>query len=161
MTNWKVAGYRVRHALPADAEVITHHRIAMFRDMGVLDEREVPALEAATRAYLSAALPSGVYVGWMVEADGAVIAGGGAVIRQLLPRPGHADGGEEAYVLNVYTEPAHRRRGLARALMETILDWCRERRVNRVSLHASDKGRPLYESMAFLTTNEMRLDNLT
>lgn len=155
------AGYRVRAATLADVALITHHRVAMFRDMGVLDEREVPALETGTRAYLAAALPNGAYLGWMVETQGEVVAGGGVVMRQLLPRPGHAQGGEEAYVLNVYTEPAHRRRGLARSLMEAILDWCRERQVSRVSLHASDEGRPLYESMAFLATNEMRRDNLT
>jgi GNAT superfamily N-acetyltransferase len=156
----KELGYRVRHAAPTDAAVITHHRIAMFRDMGVLDEREVPALNAATRAYLAESLPSGAYLGWMVEAAGEVVAGGGVIMRQLLPRPGQPDGGEEAYVLNVYVEPAHRRRGLARALMEAILDWCRTRHVSRVSLHASDAGRPLYESMAFAQTNEMRRDDL-
>ena len=152
--------YRVRHATPADAAVITHHRVAMFRDMGVLDAREVPALEAATRAYLADSLPSGAYLGWMVETAGDVVAGGGVLMRQLLPRPGQPEGGEEAYVLNVYTEPAHRRRGLARVLMEAILDWCRARGVSRISLHASDEGRPLYESMAFLATNEMRRDGL-
>jgi GNAT superfamily N-acetyltransferase len=132
----------------------------MFRDMGVLDEREVPALAAATRAYLTTALPSGAYRGWMVEADGQVVAGGGVLVRQLLPRPGYAAGGDEAYVLNVYTEPAHRRRGLARTLMQAILDWCRAQRISRVSLHASDDGRPLYEGLGFLQTNEMRLDDL-
>ena len=153
-------GYRIRAATLADAAVITHHRVAMFRDMGVLDEREVPALEAATRAYLAAALPCTAYLGWMVEADGEVVAGGGVIMRQLLPRPGYPEGGEEAYVLNVYTEPEHRRRGVARALMQAILDWCRQRCVSRVSLHASDEGRPLYESLAFLETNEMRRDDL-
>ena len=160
MSKEKLSGYRVRVATPADAALITHHRIAMFRDIGVLDEREVPALETATRAYLAEALPSGAYLGWMAEADDAVVAGGGVIMRQMLPRPGRPEGGEEAYVLNVYTEPAHRRQGLARALMEEILDWCRTRHVSRVSLHASDEGRPLYESMAFLASNEMRRDDL-
>jgi GNAT superfamily N-acetyltransferase len=154
------AGYRIRQATLADAAAITHHRIGMFHDMGVLDAREAPALEAATRTYLAQALPSAAYLGWVAELDGVVVAGGGVVMRQLLPRPGSAEGGEEAYVLNVYTEPAHRRRGLARALMETILLWCHERRVSRVSLHASDEGRPLYETLGFLQTNEMRRDNL-
>ncbi|MGO9012092.1 MAG: GNAT family N-acetyltransferase [Bryobacteraceae bacterium] len=27
-------------------------------------------------------------------------------------------------ILNVYTEPAHRRRGMADALMQIALDWC-------------------------------------
>jgi GNAT superfamily N-acetyltransferase len=64
-------------------------------------------------------------------------------------------------VLNVYCEPPHRRRGLARALMDAILDWCRERSISRVSLHASDEGRPLYEGLGFTATNEMRLERVS
>ncbi|HXQ22618.1 MAG TPA: GNAT family N-acetyltransferase [Candidatus Acidoferrales bacterium] len=154
------AEYVVRAAIHADAAVIAHHRAAMFRDMGLIPDDEVPAHETASRAYLAMALPSGEYLGWVVEVSGEVVAGGGVLVRRMLPRPGWPQGGEEAYVLNMYTEPAHRRRGLARALMETILAWCRARLITRVSLHASDDGRPLYESLGFLPTNEMRLEGV-
>jgi GNAT superfamily N-acetyltransferase len=60
-------------------------------------------------------------------------------------------------VLNVYTEPQHRRQGLARKLMLVVLDWCRANRVRPVILHSSDEGRPLYESLGFRPTSEMRL----
>jgi GNAT superfamily N-acetyltransferase len=60
-------------------------------------------------------------------------------------------------IVNVYTEPAHRRRGLARRLMVAMLDWLREQGYGTVSLHASDYGRPLYESLGFAATNEMRM----
>ena len=66
----------------------------------------------------------------------------------------------EAYVLNVYTEPEHRRSGVARAIMEAILDWSRGQLVARVTLHASNDGRSLYEALGFEPTNEMRI-NLT
>jgi GNAT superfamily N-acetyltransferase len=153
-----LSGYTARRATAADAGVVAHHRVAMFRDMGVLAEREAPALHAASEAYLTTALRSGEYLGWVIEVQGQVVAGGGILIRPLLPRPGCPQGSEEAYVLNVYTEPAHRRRGLARRLMEVILDWCAARGITRVSLHASDDGRPLYAAMGFLQTNEMRLE---
>ena len=60
-------------------------------------------------------------------------------------------------ILNMYTEPEFRRRGLARMLMEKMIAWCREQGYNTVSLHASDKGRPLYEALGFRPTNELRL----
>jgi predicted GNAT family acetyltransferase len=60
-------------------------------------------------------------------------------------------------IVNVYTEPDHRRRGLARRLMVTMLDWLRQEGYGTVSLHASDYGRALYESLGFRATNEMRL----
>jgi GNAT superfamily N-acetyltransferase len=153
--------YRIRLATVADAAVIARHRIAMFRDMGcggLPDERDAEPLAAASLAYLVEALPSGLYRGWLVERDDAVVGGGGIIVQRGVPRPENLYGDEEAYLLNVYVEPPHRRRGLARLLMDTMLDWCREHRLARVVLHASDDGRTLYESLGFsAATNEMRL----
>ena len=60
-------------------------------------------------------------------------------------------------ILNVYTEPAHRRQGMARALMQIALDWCRANGVGAVILHASPDGRTLHESLGFVATNETRV----
>ena len=57
----------------------------------------------------------------------------------------------------MYTDPAHRRRGLARRLMETMIAWARAEGHATLYLHASDEGRGLYESLGFAPTNEMRL----
>jgi GNAT superfamily N-acetyltransferase len=62
-----------------------------------------------------------------------------------------------ATILNVYTDPEYRRRGIARLLMETMIDWCKREGLARVNLHASDAGRHLYESLGFEPSNEMRL----
>jgi GNAT superfamily N-acetyltransferase len=149
----------MRRATVADAAIIAHHRVEMFRDMGMLADDEADALRAASCTYLLTALADDKYSGWVVEAQRGVIAGGGVVVRRLLPRPGSPHGDEEACVLNVYTEPEHRRRGLARRLMQEILAWCRGRAITRIALHASDAGRPLYESLGFMQTNEMRLEH--
>ncbi|HSB61454.1 MAG TPA: GNAT family N-acetyltransferase, partial [Vicinamibacteria bacterium] len=61
------------------------------------------------------------------------------------------------WVLNMYTEPAFRRQGLARQVLEEILAWCREQGLRSVFLHASRAGRPLYESLGFEPTSEMRV----
>jgi|SRR5215470_4233888 len=150
--------YALRPATVGDVHAVARHRVAMFRDMGVLAEAEAPALEASSAEFLARAIPAGDYYGWVAERDGLVIAGAGIVLRPLLPRPGHLDGGVEAYVLNVYTEGAHRRRGIARALMQTVLGWCRAEHIARVTLHASDEGRPLYLALGFAATNEMLCD---
>jgi GNAT superfamily N-acetyltransferase len=59
--------------------------------------------------------------------------------------------------MNVFTEPEYRRLGLARRLMVTMLDWLRQEKFGTVSLHASEYGRSLYESLGFEATNEMRM----
>jgi GNAT superfamily N-acetyltransferase len=139
--------YRIRSATSNDVEHLVHHRIAMFSDMGL--EFDAPALDGAFRAWLSAMMPAGTYRAWVVEdADGAIVAGGGISVLPWPPGPNYM-GDRIAVAYNVYTEPAHRRRGLARLIMETIHAWCRESGVSSVALNASHDGRPLYESMGY------------
>jgi GNAT superfamily N-acetyltransferase len=147
--------YRIRCATVDDAAVIARHRTAMFYEMKSVNESEATSILSASIPQLSEMLAGGDYLGWLVERDEKVVAGGGVMMRRLLPRPGSLQGGEEAYILNVYTEPEHRRRGLARKVMETILAWCRERDCARVTLHPSDVGEPLYRSLGFERTKEM------
>jgi GNAT superfamily N-acetyltransferase len=122
----------------------------MFRDMGDLSgDDDFEALRSASEEWLAPRLANGEYVGWLVEQDGAVVAGGGVLLRELWPVPGCCRAGRWAHVGNVYTEPGHRRRGLARLVMETILEWCRSQAIDHVTLAASREGRPLYEALEF------------
>jgi GNAT superfamily N-acetyltransferase len=148
---------RIRPAGSLDIPHILHHRQSMYMDMGRGDPASYAKMLEATEAYLRAAMASGAYTAWMAEtAEGRVIGGAGVAIS---PWPGSPDdpSGRRALVLNVYTEPEFRRRGIARRIMETAIAWCREQGLGSVSLHASDVGRTLYESLGFRQTNEMRL----
>jgi ribosomal protein S18 acetylase RimI-like enzyme len=153
----------VRPATAADIAHLAHHRAAMFRDMGKLASDQEEALRTATVSYLRDALETGEYVGWVAEATGtsSAIGGAGAQIRSILPRPRpgseELELGPEAIVLNVYVEPAWRRRGVADALMRAVLDGLARRGIRRIVLHASVEGRRLYERLGFVATNEMRL----
>jgi GNAT superfamily N-acetyltransferase len=148
--------YRIRRATVEDAPVIARQRAAMFRDMGDLSGDAAARLETASFVYMRQMMAEQRYLGWLAERQGEVVAGCGLIISQLLPRPGAIDGGAQALIVNVYCEPEHRRRGLARALMAAMLDWCKSERIAKVVLHASQDGRPLYESLGFVQTNEMR-----
>ena len=66
--------------------------------------------------------------------------------------------GPQGLVVNVYTERAWRRRGVADALMRELLRWCRANGIESIVLHASGEGRPLYQKLGFTPTNEMRYD---
>jgi ribosomal protein S18 acetylase RimI-like enzyme len=156
--------FTLRQADASDIGLIAHHRAAMFRDMGTLAAHRMEALERATAAYLRDALTSGEYIAWVAENTAtppAVIGGAGVQIRPILPRPrpgsDELEHGPEAIVLNVYVEPAWRRRGIADALMRAVLQALAARGIRRIVLHASDDGRRLYERLGFVATNEMRL----
>ena len=40
--------------------------------------------------------------------------------------------------------------------MRHVLAWTRDEGITSVVLHASDAGRPLYEDLGFVATNEMQ-----
>jgi len=141
-----MSDYRTRLATLDDADALVHHRIAMFQDMGVPLDPEM--LEAAFRQWLGEMMPKGLYRAWVVEAGSEIVAGGGITIIQWPPGPRYL-GDRLAFVYNVYTEPAHRRRGLGRAVMEAIHAWCREERIGSLALNASRFGQSLYESMGY------------
>jgi GNAT superfamily N-acetyltransferase len=153
-----VDGYSLREATLADAPTLTRQRWSMFAELGDATAGERADIEAAIGRYLAEAMPAGSFRAWLVEADGAPVAGGGVQLRPLVPRPGYTRGEPEAIVLSVWTDPAHRRRGLARRVVAAILEWCRANGVGRVCLHASVDGRALYEELGFRSTNEMRID---
>ena len=141
------AGYRVRFATLADTDALVRQRIAMFTEMGV--PLDAAVLDTAFRAWLAKVMPVGTYRAWLVDGpDGEVVGGGGITILPWPPGPRYV-GDTLAFVYNVYTEPPHRRRGLARLIMDTIHAWCRDQGITSMALNASRDGKPLYEAMGY------------
>jgi len=150
-------GFVLRRASTADVETLVAHRRAMFRDMGYNDEVALDSMSTKFRIWLLERMNSGDYHAWLVTApDGSIAAGAGL---WLMDWPPHmiGNGVQRGNILNVYTSETFRRRGLARQLMQAVLDWCGENQIDTIILHASPSGRDLYESMGFTPTNEMRL----
>ena len=148
----------IRMATVDDAPIVVHHRRAMFFDMGYTDPAALGAMDASFLPYVSQSLVDETYRGWLAHtSDGRVVAGSGLIVHAWPSRPVVPAQSRRAYVLNVYTEPDYRGRGIARRIMTEIVEWCRVQGFSSISLHASIFGRPLYESMGFEPTNEMRL----
>jgi GNAT superfamily N-acetyltransferase len=149
----------------SDRDSIVHHRRAMFRDMGYRDEDALDSMSVRFRPWLQRKMEAGEYLAWFaLAADSSIASGLGLWLMDWPPHMAAdgaphmaASGSWRANILNVYTEPGHRRRGMARALMQVALDWCAANQIGAVILHASNEGSALYESLGFKPTNEMRL----
>lgn len=57
--------------------------------------------------------------------------------------------GKTGTVLNVYTKPEYRKRGLASKLMNMLLEEAKERKLDFVELKATEDGYPLYKAIGF------------
>ena len=149
--------FSIRRATADDLPTILFQRRSMFEDMGIRDRAALDAMNAAFAEWMNGRIERGEYCGWFVTDDrGAVLAGAGLWLQESLPSPRDVSP-QRGYVMNVYTMPEHRHQGHARRLMDTIMEYVRGKGIRTVVLHASDAGRPLYESLGLRLTNEMRI----
>ncbi len=156
---------RIRRAGDDDLELVTELRLAFLAD-----EREEaraalhPSLAGETRTWQDRLHRAGRIHTWLAEVAGGDRGAGGAaigpdtgtavglaslVLHDLPPRPEDhrcLDG----RLLNVWVAPAHRRAGIGAALVTACLDAADELGIRTFSLHATDDGRPLYESSGFV-----------
>jgi GNAT superfamily N-acetyltransferase len=144
-----------RAATEADAALITAHRRAMFASMPNPQDTVLDAMSHAFEPWVSERLGDGRYLGWIVEDDGRIAGSAGILIIDWPPHPLHPEDNRRAYLLNVFVEPAFRKRGLAHSLVERCLAETRQRGIRVVTLHSSDAGRPVYENFGFHPTSEM------
>jgi GNAT superfamily N-acetyltransferase len=147
----------IREASARDIPEILRQRRRMYEDMNYRDAIALDAMASLSFAYLTTAMGDGSFRAWLATDGDRVIAGGAVVISAWPAHPYDLEC-RRATILNVYTDPEYRRRGLARKLMQTMIVWCQREGFARVTLHASDDGRYLYESLGFQTSNEMTLN---
>jgi GNAT superfamily N-acetyltransferase len=107
-------------------------------------------------------IENGNYVGWLAtptDEPEMIVAGAGVQLQPILPRPidvSTIGEGRQGTIVNVFTEPQWRRRGIASLVIKEIVIWSRNQQIDRLVLHASNEGRSIYESLGFIASNEMR-----
>ena len=142
----------IREARLDEVETVVMLRVRMAEEND--GQPLSPALVAATRRWLRENTERGIMRSWLAY-DGDMLTGTVSVrIRDASPRE-HDLAGKEAYVHNLFVEPAYRSRGIGRALMQTLLDWCQANGFARIALRASTMGRPLYEKLGFAADRGM------
>jgi GNAT superfamily N-acetyltransferase len=141
--------YRLREATVADARTLAEYRRLMFTAMGQVAPGHGDDLVGAMQRYLEREIPAGTVRGWIVECDGQSVAGGILVLQVPAPMPGFVQGERLAAIQNIWTEPEHRRRGLAGQIVQEMIAWCREHGVRRLFLNATEDGHGVYTALGF------------
>lgn len=147
-------GLQARQLVPDDLELICRHREAMFLEAGG-DPAALRVMTEHFRTWLRVRLEDGRYYGFMVMDEGNPAAGIGLMSIDWPPHPAHPTQDQRGYVLNVYVEPAYRRRGLATALMKLAEAEFARRGLGFAVLHATEVGRPVYQALGWAATREM------
>jgi GNAT superfamily N-acetyltransferase len=93
-------------------------------------------------------IEAGTYIGWLAFDGSAVIGGAGAVLLDWGPTRANPCG-TKARIVNVFTEPGWRGRGVARSLIEAVMTTCEGKGVREFNLAATAEGRGLYSALGF------------
>ena len=147
-----------RKAEIADTELLTKTRIMVLRAVHSLPEdANLDDLTVQSRRYYQRALRDGTHTAYLVYDGDRLVGAGGVSYFEVLPTY-HNPTGQKAYIMNMYTDPACRRRGVARRTLDLLVRDARGRGVTALSLDAPAMGRPLYEAYGFVRMDaEMEL----
>ncbi|MTI44484.1 ribosomal protein S18 acetylase RimI-like enzyme [Roseibium hamelinense] len=144
----------LRPVAPSDCDLICRHRHDLFLATGD-EEATKAALSPAYRNWQQQALQSGVYFGFIAEVGRDAVGGVGLMVIDWPPHQLHPEVRQRGYVLNVFVEPDHRGKGIAKRLMAASDAAFKERGVKHAVLTATAQARPLYERDGWRQTAQM------
>lgn len=153
------SAFRIRTGRPEDLELLVRHRQAMWHDIAIHRPREIIDSEESYRKWVRRESAARRFYSFIAEKPDGTTGGSGAIwLQPIQPRPGALGGSHGAYIMSMYTEQTARHTGVASGLVRTMLEWARKRGYPRVTLHASQFGRPIYLKLGFEDSNEMRFN---
>ncbi len=141
--------------------LVSHHR-KMFEELWIqrnleLHEEKLKEMDEAYEQKLNEELAAGLCCAWIIKEKEKVIASGAISIVSMVPLPSDSTY-RIAYLHSVYTEKDHRNTGLAGMIVKTAIEYCKAKQIKRMSLHASESGKSIYEKVGFEdSTNAMSI----
>jgi len=153
-----VQKFEYKRATMEDIDELVRTRIIVLRAANKLsDDEDMSVVEEESYAYYRRALESGEHIAYLVYDNGKFIGAGGVSFYQVMPTY-HNPTGKKAYIMNMYTNPAYRRKGIAYHTLEILVADAKNKGIDAISLEATEMGRPLYEKFGFVgMKDEMEL----
>ena len=141
----------IRIAAKDDIEALMSSRLEMLKVVNGLPEDYVftDQIINESRDYFL----NGDHLTVLVMDGDAVVGCASMSFIRIMPTFGHPTG-KRAHLMNVYTRSEYRRRGIARRMVELLIDESWKAGATEISLDATESGRPLYESLGFTDSTE-------
>ena len=114
------------------------------------EDNETRVVRKSLLEYFTEAIPSRDFVAWVAEYGGKIVATGGMVVWRIPARYGVVESGKLGYLLNFYTIPEARGKGIATRLLNELIGEARSMGLRYVHLHASKDGEPIYRKAGFV-----------
>ncbi len=144
-----------RKATPGEARLLAKFRIMQLNDEGIFHKEDVTE---SMVEFFNKHMADNSLVEWVAEENGEIIATGAVLFHEYPPT--FTNNIEvRGYVTNIYTAPRWRKKGIATAMLNKLIEEAKERGAKKLWLGASEMGRPVYSKFGFAVMEEwMDLD---
>lgn len=138
----------------SDVRSLVQAWYAMLEDCSLLGSGAVDDWQERLREHFKREIEAGNMKWFVAQERGDIVGTAAAVL---------AHGGSyifkdaSATLAGVYVVPSHRNRGIARELTRRAISWCEQQGCVSIRLRASLAARRLYESLGFVSGDEMVL----
>ena len=141
----------IRIATKDDIELLMSSRLEMLKVVNnrPADYEYTEEIVRESRDYFL----NGDHITVLAIDDGKVIGCASMSFMWIMPTFSHPTG-KRAHLMNVYTRSEYRRQGIARKMVNMLIDETWKRGATEISLDATTMGRPLYESLGFTNSTE-------
>jgi ribosomal protein S18 acetylase RimI-like enzyme len=150
---------RIRHGDRQDDEILARHHIALWKSYGIPVEQMRADALAIILDFIAVGRRERNLATFLACADDDRVVGSASCQLHRVPYPEIMLPSVRrfGYVWSVFVEPAYRRQGIARQLMEHALAHLRSIGCTTAVLHSSDAGEALYQQLGFRVVKEMRM----
>jgi len=138
----------LRPATPIDIPLLVQARLDFLRALGYpILSGDFPEASQQLEIFLSEHLDRDLFA-WIALDDESIAAAGFLQVMRVMWQP-LAPLGQFGRIINILTWPEYRHQGLAREIMQSLIQKAQQLRLSYIDLDASPEGQPLYESLGF------------
>lgn len=137
-----------------DIDILTETRIEVLRAANKLpDDTDMNEVKKQTYDYYKKSLCDGTHIAYLIFDESRFVGAGGVSFFQVMPTY-HNPSGKKAYIMNMYTDPEYRRKGIAYQTIDRLIRDTKSKGITAISLETTAMGRPLYEKYGFVKMND-------
>ncbi len=139
----------IRRVGEDDIPAMTAARLNYLTEMqGARPEAYMKELKVKLQQFFAQTMKEGSFFALLAYYDGKAVSYGAMVLKKI---PGDLNQSSylEGDILNMYTLPEYRRKGISSLILRQLLTEAKTMGVSKVALHCSKDGEPLYRKFGF------------
>lgn len=148
----------IRKATLTDLEKLIEYRIIFLKEAQGIPSPEIESLlRQSLKEYFIRSLTNDNFVSVIAEYENQSIGFSGMVIRE---QPGNFEipNGKTGYILNMFTVKEYRKNGIGSLLFQKLLDEAQIKKLDKIELHATKDGEPIYRQFGFTEPHDIALE---